>query len=133
MQNIIQEVRELRRHLQVLLGKPQPGQEAAYAHRVTNAKRALRRALAKLVVGLIILAALGYVLLNRNESTAPVTVYTLRYQGHRIPFDQLRAVDPHPGCEDEHYHAANGGSVTSVEGVVIPDSDLDCGYGLTGE
>jgi hypothetical protein len=52
----------------------------------------------------------------------------LEYQGHWIPFSQLRLVDPHPGCEVPHYHAREGDHVTATDGTMLPDS-TDCGFG----
>ena len=53
---------------------------------------------------------------------------TFEYQGHHLPMDQLRVVDPHPGCEQIHYHAAASKSVTATDGTTWPD-ETDCGYG----
>ncbi len=63
------------------------------------------------------------------------TISAIAYQGTHIPFDQLRAYSSE-GCEccdEAHYHAINGASVTAVDGSVFQDPFADCGFGKVSE
>jgi hypothetical protein len=62
-------------------------------------------------------------------------ITVIAYENTYIPYDQLRAYDT-DGCEccdEPHYHARNGVSVTTLDGRTIPDPFKDCGFGKVSE
>ncbi len=82
--------------------------------------------------GLITIAALiivGVLFIFRGKSpkklTAP-TIQVITYQGKLIPLHELY-VGHGSDCDSPHYHATTG-TVTALDGTVIPDPE-NCGYG----
>ncbi|MBD3208475.1 MAG: hypothetical protein GF370_03405 [Candidatus Nealsonbacteria bacterium] len=70
-----------------------------------------------------------------EEEPERKTISAITYQDTYIPFAQLRAFSPE-GCEccdEAHYHARNGVSVTTTDGQVVQDPFTDCGFGKVSE
>ncbi len=88
-------------------------------------KKALSKSAIVALVATLLLAVAAYAFFRRDGATDS----TIPYRDYRIPVDQLRVVDPHPGCEQTHYHAGEKSRVTATDGTVIADKDMDCGFG----
>lgn len=93
------------------------------------------------IVTLIALVIVGFLLLRQPQyhsaqvipkiTTSPTAVsnasiQVITYNGKQIPINQLY-VGHGPDCNSPHYHAITG-SVTALDGTVIPDPE-NCGYG----
>jgi hypothetical protein len=87
----------------------------------------------------VILAASPFALFQIPQAHATATqnhqiTHLLVTGGHVVHISQFRLSPPDVGCNFNHYHAAAGGAVTSVEGVVIPDPNPSgCGYVIEGQ
>src|SRR5258708_5194653 len=81
------------------------------------------------VVTLIAVVAVVGLTLFQKHSAPPVAskkVQIITYNGKQIPLSQLY-VGRGNDCDSPHYHATTG-SVTTLDGTVIPDPE-NCGYG----
>ncbi len=62
-------------------------------------------------------------------------ISVIPYQDTYIPYDQLRAYSAEACecCDEAHFHAKNGVSVTTIDGRTINDPFKNCGFGKASE